>query len=187
MPNLPNADIILLIILGGFVLYGFWFGLIHALGGLVGVVVGSILATRLYAPVAGWAMSIFGGNQNVMRILAFSILFVLVTRLVGFLFYLAEKLFGFISVIPFMKTINRLAGAILGFIEGAFVVGGIIFVMAFLPIPGRTEASLRSSRVAAYLVRTYRVMQPFLPRALRDFDPSTYFRIPPAPPPPALP
>jgi len=184
MPHLPNADVILLIILGGFVLYGLWFGLIHALGGLVGVIVGSIITTRFYIPIAGWAMSVFGGNPNFMRVLTFSILFVVVTRLVGLLFYIFEKIFGFISVIPFMKTINRLAGAILGFIEGVFVVGGIIFIMAFFPIPGPTQTALQTSRVASYLVRTYRVMQPFLPHILRDFDPSAYFHIPLAPPPP---
>ncbi len=189
MPQLPNTDVILLIILGGFVLYGLWFGLIHALGGLMGIVVGTLIATRLYGPVAAWAISLFGGSENLMRLLAFALIFILVTRLVGLVFYLLldvnckkqqvfyleEKIFKFISVIPFLKTINRLAGAILGLIEGLFLIGGIIYVMAFLPMTGRIQQILQSSRVANYLVKTYQVMSPLLPKTLRDFDPRTYF------------
>lgn len=180
-----NADIILLIILGGFVLYGFWFGLIHALGGLIGVVVASIVASRLYVPIGAWAIHVFGGNDNLMRILAFTFIFIIVTRLVGFVFWIGEKVFKFISVLPFLKTINRMAGALLGLLEGLFLVGGIIFVIALFPVPGTAQRALQNSNVARRLVNTYRVLTPLLPKALRDFDPKTYFpNLPEIPPPP---
>lgn len=175
--GMPTVDLILLIILFGFVLYGFWFGLIHTLGGLVGVVVASIFATRLYEPLGEWALLIFGGPSNIIRVIIFIIVFFLITRLVGFVFYIAERIFKFISIVPFLKSINRLLGAILGFAEGVFLVGGILFVMAITPLP-RLEQALQYSNVARYLVNTYRVMTPLLPRELREFDPSDYFRIP---------
>lgn len=183
---MPTVDLILLIILFGFVLYGFWFGLIHTLGGLVGVVVASILATRLYEPLGEWVNLIFGGSQNIVRVITFVIVFFLITRLVGFAFYIAERIFKFISIIPFLKSINRLLGAILGFAEGVFLVGGILFVIAVVPLGPRVEQALQYSNVARYLVGTYRVMTPLLPRELREFDISNYFRIPSPPVEPTL-
>lgn len=175
---MPTVDLILLIILFGFVLYGFWFGLIHTLGGLVGVVIASILATRLYEPLGEWAHLIFGGPLNIVEVITFIIVFFLITRVVGFAFYIAERIFKFISIIPFLKSINRLLGAILGFAEGVFLVGGVILVMAVVPLGSRVERALSASSVARYLVGTYRVMTPLLPRELREFDLSNYFRIP---------
>src|SRR3989339_1763645 len=99
-----NADIILLIILGGFVLYGLWFGLIQTLGGLVGVIVGSLLASRMYIPIAAWITDIFGVGENLSKVIAFIIIFVIIQRLVGFIFYLVDRIFKFISIIPFLKS-----------------------------------------------------------------------------------
>lgn len=175
---MPTVDLILLIILFGFVLYGFWFGLIHTLGGLVGVVVASILATRLYEPFGEWVHLIFGGPQNIVEIITFIILFFLITRLVGFAFYILDRIFKFISIIPFLKSINRLLGAVLGFAEGVFLIGGILLVMAVVPFGPRMESAISASRVARYLVGTYRIMTPLLPRELREFDISDYFHIP---------
>lgn len=172
---MPNADIILLILLGGFVLYGFWFGLIHAIGGLVGVVFGTLFAGRLYEPVSRWLTPIFGLDQNVLRILSFAISFIIINRLVGFVFWIIEKVFRVVAVIPFLKTINRLAGALFGLIEGIFLLGGIIFIMARFPVATSWQDQLKQSNVARYLVSTYSVMTPLLPRQLRDFDPSSYF------------
>lgn len=184
---MPTFDLILLIILGGFVLYGFWFGLIHTLGGLVGVIVASIVSTRLYVPIADWAHAIFGGNENVVKIVIFIILFILITRIVGFLFFIVDRIFRFISVIPFLKSINRLAGMVLGFIEGVFLVGGILFVVAVFPVGPRVESMIQHSGVARYLVGTYRVIVPLLPAQLREFDFSAYFTIPEVPDLPSLP
>lgn len=178
---MPTVDLILLIILFGFVLYGFWFGLIHTLGGLVGVVVASIIATRLYEPIGEWVHLIFGGPVNIVEVVTFIILFFLITRIVGFLFYVVDRIFKFISIIPFLKSINRLLGAVLGFAEGVFLIGGVLLVMAVVPFGPRVEQALQYSSVAHYLVSTYRVMTPLLPRELREFDISNYFRIP-APP-----
>ncbi|HSD12429.1 MAG TPA: CvpA family protein, partial [Patescibacteria group bacterium] len=108
------VDISLLVALGGFVLYGFWFGIIHMVGALLGVVVGAVAAGRLYGPVAHWLLPFVGSNENLAKILGFFIVFVLVNKLVGLAFWIIEKIFKFISIIPFLKTFNRLLGAALG-------------------------------------------------------------------------
>jgi membrane protein required for colicin V production len=175
---MPLVDILLLIILGGFVLYGFWFGLIHTLGGLVGVIVASLVSTRLYVPLSEWAQLVFGGNDNIVRVITFIVLFILITRLVGFLFYILERIFRVIAVLPFLKSINRLGGAVLGLIEGVFLVGGILLFIAIFPVGTRVDQAIQQSDVARYLVNTYRVIVPLLPSQIREFDISDYFTIP---------
>lgn len=173
---MPNIDLILYILLGAFILYGFWFGLIHVIGGLVGVVLGSIFAGRIYEPIAQWLQPIFGGDPNFLRVISFIIAFVLINRLVGFAFWIVERIFKVISIIPFLKSINRLSGAVLGLVEGIFVLGGIVFIMARFPVISPWQTKMQQSGVAQYLARTYAVMEPLLPKALRDFDPTEYFK-----------
>jgi len=107
-------DTILLIILAGFVFYGLFFGLIRTLGSLVGIVAGAWLASRLYLSVYEWAENLFFGYDNLGKVVTFIILFVLINRLVGFAFTLLDKAFNIISIVPFLKTINRLAGHLAG-------------------------------------------------------------------------
>src|SRR3989338_9330681 len=98
------VDITLLVLLGGFVLAGLWFGAIHMVGSLVGLILGAILSGRYYDEVGAWAAPWFGGNVGLANIVMFFVIFVLTTRLVGLLVWLANKAFNFVAVIPFLKT-----------------------------------------------------------------------------------
>ncbi|MEK9152846.1 MAG: CvpA family protein, partial [Patescibacteria group bacterium] len=115
---MTGIDTIILIVLGGFVLAGFWFGFIHMVGGLVGYVLGAVLAGQLYEPLAVFAAPWLWNNLNLARIVSFFFIFVLVNRLIGVAVFVIEKALKFISIIPFVKTFNRLLGAGLGLIEG---------------------------------------------------------------------
>ncbi|MBI4281179.1 CvpA family protein [Candidatus Uhrbacteria bacterium] len=169
-------DLLLYILLGGFALYGFWFGLIHTLGGLVGVVLSSVFASRLYEPLAAKLFPLVDGDPNAVRAITFIAVFIIITRLVGFVFWILERVFKIIAVIPFLKSINRLAGAVFGFLEGVFLLGGIIFVLARFPVVTSWQPSLHKSPVAHSLARTYSVLVPLLPRELREFEVEKYFR-----------
>jgi len=116
-------DLILLLILGGFVAYGLWFGLVHTLGVLVGTIAGAFLAARWYDDVASWLGFLFGGRENLAKVICFLILFIIINRLVGLIFWLVDKIFSFLKIIPFLSTINRLLGAVFGFLEGVLVLG----------------------------------------------------------------
>ncbi|MFH1430624.1 MAG: CvpA family protein [Candidatus Uhrbacteria bacterium] len=163
-------DLTLVIILGGFVLYGLWFGLIHAFGALVGVIVGAFVAGRLFEPLAESFSWMFGGNVNLGRIVIFFVLFVLVNRLVGFGFYLIERAFKIVSIIPFLKSINRLAGAALGFIEGSLVLGGALMLMQKFPLSDALTLAASESAIAAYLLGIATVIIPLLPDLLRKIE-----------------
>lgn len=159
-------DISLLVALGGFVLYGFWFGIIHMVGALLGVVVGAVAAGRLYPLVAHW-VPFTGDNANLAKIIAFAVVFILVNKLVGLVFWVVEKIFKFISVIPFLKTFNRLLGAALGLLEGTLVLGLVVYFASKFPVSAAFDALMRDSTVAHALLPVGSILAPLLPLAVR--------------------
>jgi uncharacterized membrane protein required for colicin V production len=161
-------DLTLLILMGGFVLYGLWFGLIHALGSFVGVVAGAFVAGQFYDAVAAGLLWMFGGNVSIARVVVFFVIFVIVNRLVGFGFHLIERAYKILSILPFLSSINRLAGAVLGFLEGSFVLGGVLLLATSLPFGSMIEGALWSSQIAPYLMSVAGILIPLLPELIQQ-------------------
>lgn len=160
-------DIILLIILLGFIWFGFWFGLIYSIGSLLGIIIGIYIAGAWYNQLAYWTLFIFQNNLNLARIVCFIIIFIIVNRLVGFSFYLINKIFKVISLLPFLKTINRLGGAIIGFFEGTLVLGLILYLVTLYPFWANLNQAISGSRIAHYLIVMARILSPLLPKLLK--------------------
>ena len=167
------ADFTLFVILGGFVLFGLWFGFIHTLGSLVGSVIGAFVASHFYGPIAQWVALLAGGHENLVKVIVFILLFLLVNRLVGFAFWIAEKIFHILTIIPFLSSINRLLGGILGLIEGVLMVGITLFFISKFPIYELVTNALANSKVAAYLIKLSSILWPLLPIALKQLQ--SYF------------
>ncbi|MDD4332903.1 MAG: CvpA family protein [Patescibacteria group bacterium] len=167
--NLPTLDIILGAALIGFVIYGLYFGLIRVVGSLLGIVIGAWLASHFYLLVSEWAKSLFFGHENLGKILTFIILFILINRLVSLIFMLIDRAYDIISIIPFLKTINRLAGAVLGFVEGALIIGIILYVASkYAPLGHWFSTMLGNSALAPFLLEFAKVLMPLLPEALKS-------------------
>jgi len=155
-------DTILLIILGGFVLYGFFFGLIRTAGNLLGLIAGFIAASAYYETIFSWIDKIFLSYQNIGRFLVFVLLFTLINRFIGLLFSWLGRLFDILSIIPFLKIINRLSGAVLGLVFGITVLGLGLSLAAdlwpawFAPVQG-------GSQIVSYFVTGAGVILFFLP------------------------
>jgi len=151
-----------------FAIGGFFAGFIRTVGAIVGFFAGAWVATRYFLPFANWLSPIIGGHPVVAQIITFLILFVLVDRIIVFIFHLIGKLLGVISFIPFLKTINRLAGLILGLVEGVLVVGLIIYFIAKVApdLPFITN-NLLHSQVANFLVASVSYLSNWvLPQAM---------------------
>jgi membrane protein required for colicin V production len=161
-------DLILLLILGGFVLYGLWFGLINALGVLVGTIAGAFLAARWYDDVASWLGFLFGGHENLANVVCFLLLFIIINRLVGLVFWIIDKIFSFLKIIPFLSTINRLLGGVFGFLEGVLVLGLTLFVAERYPLGDWFINSLADSKVAHYLIAVGKILMPLLPEVVKQ-------------------
>jgi len=158
-------DMVLLIILAGFVFYGLFFGLIRTLGSLIGVIAGLWLTLIFYLTVFDWIKNLFFGHELAGKIITFIVLFTLLNRLIGFIFALIDKTFDLLSVIPFLKTINRLAGAALGFVEGGLVIGLILLYVS------QTSFGdwLNNSQVAPFFIKFAKAITPMLPKLLDSF------------------
>lgn len=161
-------DAVLLIILAGFVFYGLFFGLIRTIGNLAGLAAGIFFASRYYVPAFEWAHDLFFGRDNLGKILSFFIIFTIANRLVGLAFTLIDRSFGLISIIPFLKTINRLAGAVLGFVLGGLVLGLVLFTASRYAIVGHFAGNmLASSKLAPFLVKFAGILTPLMPEMLK--------------------
>ncbi len=160
-------DIVLIIIIAGFALFGLWFGLVHTLGSLVGTVFGVYLASRYYEPVANWIIGFSGWSQNYVKVIVFVVSFMLITRLVGFVFWLIEKVLSIFTRMPFIRGLDRILGMVFGILEGAIVLGISLFFIARFPISLTFMNGLASSQVAPPLVKLASILLPLLPEALR--------------------
>ncbi|RLC38693.1 hypothetical protein DRH27_01605 [Candidatus Falkowbacteria bacterium] len=164
-------DAILLILLSGFVFYGLFFGLIRTFGAFLGVIVGAILASRFYLLAADIIEPIFFGYGSLGKVITFLVLFSLINRLVGLGFYLIEKAFNIISIIPFLKTINRLGGAVLGFLTGGLAIGLVLFVISrYALLEHWIGKWLVGSKLVPMFLKFNDMLLPLLPEMLKKLQ-----------------
>lgn len=154
---MPIIDTAFLVIIALFTLFGFWFGLIHTLGSVVGFFAGIFVASRLYDY---WDIGIG------LKIFLFVFIFLLIGRLVGLLFLILNKAFRLVKIIPFTSLINRILGAALGFVEGIFVVVGAVFIVHYYRLDGWL-AFIKDSDVVPFSLRLSKIIMPFLTKALQ--------------------
>ena len=70
--------------------------------------------------------------------------------------------------IPFAHSLDRVLGALFGFIEGVIVVGVVLFY-AMQVLPDDTlRTALETSVVADFLIATMSVLQVFFPEAAQQ-------------------
>jgi len=162
-------DLIILIIIGVFVLAGLWFGVIQTLGSTVGIILGAAVAGNYYEAVANYGGFILG-QTNTAKVIAFVIILIVVNRLVGFVFYLIDRTFGVVTRLPFLGGISRLAGAIIGFIEGVMTVGLSLYVMSKYPISGWVTSQMSQSQFTPWLLVVAGILVPLLPEMLRKLQ-----------------
>ena len=160
-------DLVILIIISGFALFGLWFCLVHTLGSLIGTAFGVYLASRFYEPVAGWIINFTGWGQNYIKVIVFVVTFLLITRLVGFIFWVMEKFLTIFTRMPFIHGLDRIMGAIFGFLEGAIVVGVTLFFISRFPISLPFMEGLAHSQLAPPLVKLASILIPLFPEAIR--------------------
>lgn len=158
------VDVILIIIVVGFVMLGFFIGLIAAIGALVGIIVGTWAASSYFLPVADFISPYILGHNGIAKTIAFMAIFFIVNRLSSLVFWLINKGFGLVSIIPFLKSINRIGGAILGLFEGIIITGIAVFVMVkFIDSVPWLIQELNQSKIAHLLVLVTQFLSNFIP------------------------
>lgn len=144
-------DLALLILVVIFVIFGLYFGLIHTVGSLVGALVAIVGAGYALGYVIDW-LSAFVSVGPTWTIIVFIVLFLVISRLVGFVFYLLERTVGIIAHLPFISSLDHLLGGMLGLLEG-MVVSGVLIHAALTYLPaGSFTAAINVSTVANWII-----------------------------------
>lgn len=160
-------DLILACVIGGFVLFGLWFGIVATLGSLVGTVFGVFLASRWYALPATWLINTTHWNANFSNVLVFIILYLVVNRLIGFVFYIIDKSFSIITHLPFINSLNHLLGGLFGFLEGVVALGIVFYFVSRFPLSPNFMAQVNASGIAAFCTSIASLLWPLVPTAIQ--------------------
>ena len=147
------VDIVLLLLLLGFVGAGLKDGFVHTLGRLIGAVVGFVAARAWSLKLA--TIFAFFMPSAWAKLLAFILIFIFITRVVGLAFKLVDGVFEILSILPFLKSVNRLLGAILGFLEGFIILGGAIYVILGFKLEPHLVTWLSTSKIAPWILGVF--------------------------------
>ena len=165
---MDTIDIIILIIIALFVYKGIRLGLIEAVGGIIGLFVGAYMAGLYFDEAAEMLVNLLFGSETLASIVGFLLVFIIVNRAIALIFWLIDKVFNIIAIIPFLKTFNRLLGGLFGLLEALIFIGIIVFFLNLLPFTGGLQTSIENSRFAPAMETVGKIADPFLPDTLVD-------------------
>lgn len=146
------VELILVIILLALAGRGWRQGLVESLGEVVGAVIAFVVA-RAASPFFGSGMG---------RFIAFVIIALLVARLIGWLFHLADKILRIVTRLPLINMAQKFIGAILGFISGIILVGSTTYIVLFYRLDPSLMGWLGGSMVARWCEAAFSRLLPFL-------------------------
>jgi membrane protein required for colicin V production len=155
-------DIVLIVILAVFTLIGLKTGIIKAVLSLAGLIIGVILAGRLYLPLS--EQLTFISNAAVAKIVAGIIIFIAVMIIAAVL----ARFLKWVTSLVMLGWVNRLGGAVFGLVLAAILCGAALafWVKAEEISPGIAEPITESS-LAVILVDRLPLVLALLPS---EFD-----------------
>lgn len=131
-------DLIILLLLAGSFLSGFRMGLIYKVGTVVGFGIGLWLASRVVSQLLEQG----SGATSVVSI--FFLVLSLVRLACGWVAYFIQKVFNIIAIIPGLKMVNRLFGAILSVLLSVVTIAVVLYILRMM--------SLNNSSVVADMI-----------------------------------
>ncbi|GAJ23377.1 unnamed protein product, partial [marine sediment metagenome] len=117
-------DIVIIVIIAIPTLIGLRVGIIKAILSLAGVIVGVILAGRYYLALS--EQLTFIPQANLAKIVAFAIILVGIMIIAGVL----ASVLKWIASVVLLGWVNRLGGAIFGFVLGAILCSALLAIWA---------------------------------------------------------
>jgi len=148
--SLPFVDILLALFLGWLTFLGYQRGFLQTVGHLIGAVGGFWVAKVWALPIANMIHLILPWNRGLIQIVVFIFIFFLADRFVSFLFWIVDKLFKIVTVLPFLSTIHGALGAVFGLFEGVFLIGSLSYVIITLRLNPSWMTWISDSRIATF-------------------------------------
>ena len=151
-------DIVIIVLIAIPTLIGLRIGIIKTVLSLAGVIVGVILAGRFYVALS--EQLTFIPQENLAKIVAFAIILIGVMIIAGVL----ASVLKWIASVVLLGWVNRLGGAIFGFVLGAIFCSALLAIWAkFLGV----EGPLAESGLASLLLDQFPMVLALLPE---EFD-----------------
>lgn len=161
-------DVILLLILSGFIFYGLFFGFIRMIGALLGMALGAWVASYFYLYLFSIIKFFFFGLDNLGKVICFIVIFSFVSRITSYGFAFLDRTFNLITILPFIRAFNRLLGIFLGFFVGSTTIGLFLYVISkYSVLDSLIGEHIVNSKFAPTFIKFANVLMPFLSDALK--------------------
>jgi membrane protein required for colicin V production len=144
------VDILIWLILAGFVYKGFTRGLVRQICSLAGFLLGGWAAIKYHLYLADASRHLIQLPHYLAIILSFIFIFLLT----GLLFFLLGHILTVIFKIMLLGGVNRVGGVALGFLEGAFIICMALYLGASKPAPEKLRGYILHSRTATPFLET---------------------------------
>lgn len=142
---------------------GFRRGIIAEILTLVGLVSAIFIAIFWYTELSLFLIKQFKWNQTLSNVLSFILIFLAVI----IFFRLLENILSHITALLLLNWINNLGGAVFGLIRGTIIIGLILFLFNFIPLPLEIQYQIGQSTLAEFflngLVIVYTTLKEWLP------------------------
>ncbi len=166
--NIGLLDAILIVIILVITIYGFMKGMIRMVGDFFGVLVGIWVAGNYFSPFYDWTESLYMGYENIGKAISFLLILLITRKIVSLLVTIIDRFFHFLSIIPFLGLINRLGGAVFGFLTTSVFLGITIYFVSRFSIGFTIDKMLSNSSFAKFLLSFGEFSSPLLPEVLRQ-------------------
>ena len=125
-------DIILFFALIGFVYKGAKQGIAYMVGQALGIMIGVLIASRLFDDLANLVKPLFLGNYDIAALVSFVFAFQFINEALGYALR-AYRVLAFLETLPVIQnfeTLDKWGGALLGLFVGNLIIGIVLFFLA---------------------------------------------------------
>jgi len=127
-------------------LVGFYQGALKQVANMAGIFVGLVIAVMLYEKFGKALANLTGTEQSTAEIIAFIAIVILLPLVLGWVASLLTKAFKVVH----LNFINRLAGAVIGFVSYLFILSVAFNVYDFIQSNGGMKPEKLKERPALY-------------------------------------
>jgi uncharacterized membrane protein required for colicin V production len=160
-------DIILLVFLSMFVIYGFYLGLVKMALNLLASILGIILSIKFYEVFFDIFPFLGFGSSGLGKVISFIVVLSIISFVLSYGFKLLAKVLKIITSLPIISFFNRLIGGFFGLFQGLFIIGAILFVLSHYAFLDKfLNLIVANSEIAPVFIKAVYWLKPFLPEAL---------------------
>lgn len=156
-------DILIMLIILINVIMGISRGMIRGIINFIGIISAIFLSIFWFREIGKYISQYFTIRQEIANLLGFMLIFLGVCLIARIIELLLKGIFSLL----FISWIDRLGGALFGFIKGSLWVGILLIVITLFPVPEflsrQLEESFLANRFALMITATYSYFEDWLP------------------------